>query len=87
MLLRNGRLDLRAPAAYGDPESVSGQDGEAEGLAQGEDGKREEEKCGGGEEERRLPAEGDEVAEGEAGERSEKRDPAEPEGLDDGGVV
>ena len=65
------RLDLRAPAADGDPEGVGGEDGDAEGLAQAEEGEREEEERGGGEEERWLPAEGEEVAEGEAGARSE----------------
>jgi hypothetical protein len=42
LLLGDGRLDLRAPAAQGDPESVGGEDGKAECLAQAEDRQREE---------------------------------------------
>ena len=66
-LLGDGGLDLGAPAADGDPEGVNGDDGYAWGLAQADDGEREKEKGGGGEEKRRLPAEGEEVAESEAG--------------------
>ena len=40
LLLGDGRLDLRAPATESDPESVGREDGEAEGLAQAEDGER-----------------------------------------------
>jgi len=66
-LLRDGGLDLRAPAAGGDPESIDGNDGNAWGLAESEEGESEEEKGGGGKEEGGLPAESEEVAECEAG--------------------
>jgi hypothetical protein len=86
-LLGDGWLDLGAPAADNDPKPVGGEDGDAWGLAQGEEREHQEEKGGGGKEERGLPSEGKEVAEGEAGERGEQWDSAEPEGLDEGGVV
>jgi len=41
-LLRDGGLDLGAPAADGDPESVDGDDGDARGLAESEEGECEE---------------------------------------------
>ncbi len=86
-LLRDSGLDLRAPAADGDPESIGGNDCNARGFAQAEEGEREEQERGGGEQEGRLPTEGEEVAESETGVRSEQRNPAKPERLDDRGVV
>ena len=57
LLLRDGWLDQRAPAADGDPESIDRNDCNASGLAQADEGEREEKERGGGEQERWLPAE------------------------------
>ena len=67
LLLGDGWLYLGTPTAHNDPKPVGGEDGEAEGSAQAEDGECEEERGGYGEVERGLPAKGEEVAEGEAG--------------------
>jgi hypothetical protein len=83
LLLGDGRLDLRAPAADGDPKCVGGNNGDASGLAQADEGEREEEEGCRGEEKGWLPAESEEVADREACARSEQRNPAKLEGLDD----
>jgi hypothetical protein len=85
-LRRWSGLYLRGPQAGGDPEGSYGEDGEAEGSAQSEEGERcegedgEEEEYGGARGWRREFGEG--LAEGEAERGGKQWGPAQAEGLD-----
>jgi hypothetical protein len=87
LLLRDGWLDLGAPAADDDPKRVGGDDGGTRGSTQADECESEDEKCSGGEQGRWLPAKGEEISKREAGAGREQWNPAKPERLDDRGIV